>query len=279
MMWDNALQMPGQCQISLLLDAEGCMLLCFLRGPGWVLIWASTASCGLWLSSIPQFLPAQNSYKAGFSRTSWAWDLVRHCSNSRMTKQIWDVAKGRALSVGTGHRARNLAWPQEIALTSACGCCHLLPLTYPGVPLSIGFAPLGCPAFHLTALVSFCPFSLVVQADMRFPSAAKPHPSYLTGSRLSSWADVYLKMPPVCCHTVQAACTPHPFEEGRSPNKCSAMSPPKLVPCLLFLHLLSAPATALYVLPHIKSHCFPSVVIYAELSESRERPLLPMQCL
>lgn len=47
-------------------------------------------------------------------------------------------------------------------------------------------------------------------------------------------------------HTVQAACIPHPFEEGRSPNKCSAMSPPKWVPCLLFLRLLFAPAWALY---------------------------------
>lgn len=49
---------------------------------------------------------------------------------------------------------------------------------------------------------------------------------------------VYEDASHVLPRTVQAACISHPFKEGRSPNKCSSMSPPKLVPCLLFLHLL-----------------------------------------
>lgn len=52
MIWDSVLQMPGRCQV----DAEGCLLLHFLKGPRQALIWVSTASCGLWLGSIPQFL-------------------------------------------------------------------------------------------------------------------------------------------------------------------------------------------------------------------------------
>lgn len=207
-------QMPGQCQISLLLDAEGCMLLRFLRGPGWALIWASTASCCLWLSSIPQFLPAQDSYKAGFSRTSWAWDLVRHCSNSRMTKQIWDVAEGRALAVGTGHGARNLPGLRkllsQVLVVAATSFLYLsrgstlhhvrsagVPCIPPhcfGVILPI---QLGCPSWH----------------EMSLCSKATPFiPDWELTQQLGRC--VFEDASRVLPHTVQAAYTPLPFRGG-----------------------------------------------------------------
>lgn len=178
------------------------------------------------------------------------------CPNSRKGEFEAQVRAGAQLWALFTY-PMTLALPQRIPAAWDEQLLPPLPLHALGTALlSTRPAPWGdVPVSFCVISVSFC------QAGQAEASLGRE--ATLLGSNWEQNQQLFIcKILHMCHHcTGQTALVFHPFMEDRSPENCSAVSFPKAA----FLLSFSAPVTSLHALPYLKPHCFPSIVIYAEL--------------